>query len=147
MIRIENRRGRMRQYLYTMTRNQCIRKSILAAAGLAMGENIHGFGLLIYHRPPKEIDTVKPAGMAELLYNELECRLASSGITDGQNEILNRIFENYFRVFTSLRQRTGQPHSDPCWLRPIISTLISMSRATSAPEGHPLYETAKKPQE
>ena len=30
--------------------------------------------------------------------------LTSSGITDGQNEILNRIFENYFRVFKSPEQ-------------------------------------------
>jgi esterase/lipase len=27
---------------------------ILAAAGLAMGGIIHGFGLLIYHYPPKK---------------------------------------------------------------------------------------------
>ena len=33
--------------------NKCIRKSILAAAGLAMGGNIHGFGLLIDNHPPK----------------------------------------------------------------------------------------------
>ena len=30
--------------------------------------------------------------------------LTSSGITDGQNEIQNRIFEKYFRVFTSPEQ-------------------------------------------
>ena len=29
-------------------------KEYLAAAGLAMGGIIHGFGLLIYHIPPKE---------------------------------------------------------------------------------------------
>jgi hypothetical protein len=51
---------------YTMTGNQCteahpIRKSILAAAGLAMGGNIHGFGLLIDHHPPKEIVSIIPS--------------------------------------------------------------------------------------
>ena len=95
-------------------------------------------------------DTMKPAGMAELLYNLLECQFEPSpGIADGQNKTLSRMLKNknYFKVFTSLSQRN---RTTPLWtmLATIHDfTLISMSGATSAQGGHPLYETARKLQD
>jgi hypothetical protein len=52
------------------------------------------------------------SGMAELLYNLLECQFEPSpGIADGQNKTLSRMLKNknYFKVFTSLSQKQDNP--------------------------------------
>jgi ribosomal protein L39E len=56
------------------------------------------------------------SGMAELLYNLLECQFEPSpGIADGQNKTLSRMLKNknYFKVFTSLSQRN---RTTPLWI-------------------------------
>jgi hypothetical protein len=83
--------------------------------------------------------------MAELLFNKLECRFGlhqelSTYRTNSEPDFRKLLWSHHKVV----NRGTGQPHSEPWWIQHNDFRLISMSGATSAQGGHPLYETARK---
>ena len=86
--------------------------------------------------------------MAELLFNKLECRFGlyqelSTYRTNSEPDFRKLLWSHHKVV----NRGTGQPHSEPWWIQHNDFRLISMSGATSAQGGHPLYETARRLQE